>query len=450
MKKLKISAVCLSLVCAMAAVQARGDVRICRLANGVDVLADNTGSRSVSSAFQRCIDENVPTMIMDLPPGRYLVDVPIQVIRSGRTIRTAGLSGNIKGCQQLGDAACAVFVASTDPAACVNNPDSCGGEIVQNGILQAGRVTINKIPQGPKVMNVIFDHLVIDGQGGARQNTNARKYCNGDKTPQTARYGFNSRMACDGTTQAEHCEYTFNFTRNALCGTGLEFGSPFGRVQGNAAFNNGIHTYLLWADGLTVSNADHGIVNDNHVANNSDVGLIVGSCAGGTVNSNWIEQKNGTYAFAGLMIGNFCETGTCQKGDYRGAFIRFNTIDCTSLLCGFGINFGPDPFSDGSKDNILGGQADHNTVKGARVPVNFGGAGTSNAHTVLAQNTITSSLAQAMPVDTSTNCMAQPAVLVNLKNNDQDVNCGNWVDTDVTSQSHLCFANCFPPPPPPH
>jgi hypothetical protein len=435
----------LGVVCALAVtVRAAGAVRVCRSA-GADVLADNTGVTPVSQAFQKCVSDPSVTLI-DLPPGNYLVDTPIRINnRSDLTIRTYGLSANTKNCQQLPAGACARFVASADAAACINDPmHKCGGVDVQGGMVQANNVK-----------RVKFEHLIFDGNRANRQGSQVKLLCAGG----TNRYGFNSRMVCEAATQADHCEYVYNYTENALCGTGLEFGGKYGRIQGNAAFNNGVHLHGLWADGLTISHDDGGIISDNHLYNNTDVGLIVGSAAttadgvAAKIQSNWIEQNN-MFAFAGLMLGNFCEAGgaTFQKGDYTGASIRLNTINCHAFWCGFGINLGADPWIADTKEctNVFGGTITQNSINGARVLLNFGGAGTRVAKVTAQQNTLTNPPTMAMSVagpNTTSACQAVKNVLMNLPNNNppiaNDDPCGNFAVVDAIPASAECFKNCF-------
>lgn len=439
MRKLYFPAAGLSLVCAMAASNAMGAVVICN-SGGANVLADNSGATPASSAIQKCVNDPGIAAI-NLPPGTYLIDAPIKIAHSGVTIRTAGLAANTQNCQQLGNAACATFLASSAHDACINNNKGCH----DGGMIQADSVT-----------NVIIDHLILDGNRAGRLDSIAFQACTGTQgVPKTNRYGFNSHMNCSGTTGAQRCEFTYNFTRNALCGTGLEFKGVAGRIQGNAAFNNGAHFPGQYADGLTVLSNDsgsdpsqHSIISDNHAVNNSDVGLIIGSAANGFIRSNWIQQT-GAYAFAGLMIGNFCEGKMCENGNYSGASIDHNTIQCNGGQCGFGINFGPDPWIPTTKEDphvmLSGATITANAVSGARVLVNFGGAdGVS-----FIGNTLSSPATTPDPgVADGSICKYAPGVFMNLHNNNRikppTLACGNNVNTDVTSIASACFKACFP------
>jgi hypothetical protein len=405
-------------------------VKICR-AGGVDIYADNTGGSPVSAAFQTCIDDTSVTAL-NLEPGTYLVDAPIVVWRAF-TIRTNGLAGDNRNCQQLPNGWCATLLASPSPTACINNPAYCiPGNTSSGGLLQA---------LGTR--RAIFDHLIIDGNRANRQNTQAKTNCqNGTNV-----YGFNMRFQnCDGTSSADRCELTYSFIRNALCGTGVEWSGNYGRIQGNAAFNNGVPTTNLWADGITVLRNNNGIVNDNHTYNNTDVAMIFGEARNTQIQSNWIEQ-NGVYAFAALMLGNFSETGAAQhpSGDYTNALIRYNTIDCYGFWCGFGLNLGPDPWSPLGINypNIYGGTVTQNDINGARVLINFGGAGTSTTAITVTNNTLTGAPTIAMPLRPGSGCYTSPNVLQNLPNNNTNGSCGNWAVADPIATSYNCLKQCW-------
>jgi hypothetical protein len=413
------------------------DVRICTLSNGAPVLADNTGQQPVSAYFQSCIAD-LGGLLMDLPPGTYLVDAPIVVDRSQLTIRTAGLTADTRNCQQLPAGSCATFLASSSNLHCINNPYFCNGRPSNTeGMLQA-----KTLPSHPLTHSVVFDHLILDGNRDNRQATNAKQACAAGQS----RFGFNSRMAECGDGDPNHkCQFTYNFTRRALCGTGLEFGGTYGRIQGNAAFDNGVHETNLWADGLTIAHNDYGIVNDNHLYNNTDVALIVGGLKYGQVQSNWIQQR-GVNAFAGMMLGNFAEANATQhqSGDYTGTYIRYNTIQCYYFNCGFGLNMGPDPWVADNRDNIKGGTVSQNNISNAVVQINFGGAGEPTNHIKVMNNTLSGAPTNYMRLLPGSSCYATPGALQNLPNNYTTGVCGNYADADTTvPTSNNCFQACW-------
>ncbi|HYC89822.1 MAG TPA: hypothetical protein VEO54_11465 [Thermoanaerobaculia bacterium] len=411
------------------AVEASAAVKICR-SGGVDIYVDNTGVSPVSNAFQTCIDDTTVTGI-NLQPGTYLVDAPIVAWRAFR-IGTAGLASDTRNCQQLPAGWCARFLASPSPTACINNAGYC----------IPGRVSSGGLLQGLGARDVIFDHLIIDGNRANRGGTQAYANCQAGSNV----YGFNVKFnQCHGTSTADRCEFTYNNTKNALCGTGLEWHGDYGRVQGNAAYNNGVHQPGLWSDGLTILRNNYGMVNDNHIVNSTDVGLIVGAAYGAQIQSNWIEQ-NGVYAFAAMMLGNFKETGgTGQTGDYRNASIRYNTINCYGFWCGFGLNLGPDPWSPVGVDyaNIFGGTVTQNNINGGRVLVNFGGAGTATHPTTVTNNTLTGAPTAPMPLKPGSPCWATPNVVQNLPNNWSTGSCGNFANADPLATSMNCYKACF-------
>jgi hypothetical protein len=416
---------------------AGADVRICTLSNGAVVTADNSGQRPVSAFFQACIGD-LSVKVIDLQPGTYLVDAPIVVDRSQLTIRTAGLAGDIRNCQQLPAGSCAKFLASPSNGHCINNPYFCNGRPSnKEGMLQA------RSPVGTIIHSVVFDHLILDGNRDNRQATNAKQSCMAGLN----RFGFNSRMAeCGDGDPNRKCQFTYNFTRRALCGTGLEFGGRHGRIQGNAAFDNGVHEANLWADGLTIAHNDYGIVNDNHLYNNTDVGLIVGGMKYGFIQSNWIQQKYGVLAFAGMMLGNFAEANATQHqpGDYTGTYIRYNTIQCFGFNCGIGLNMGPDPWVADNRDNIRGGTVTQNHISDAVVQINFGGAGEPATRTKVTNNTLSGApTTDYKPLLPGSPCRARSGALQNLPNNNTSGVCGNFADADPVATSYECFQACW-------
>jgi len=100
------------------------------------------------------------------PAGTYLVDTPILVRRSSLDDRHRGLGGNIKNCQQLGNASCAAFVAST-----ARRPASTTRENVHTVQTATARLL-----QAKNVKRVIFDQPDHRRIAPAR-STEAQKKC---------------------------------------------------------------------------------------------------------------------------------------------------------------------------------------------------------------------------------------------------------------------------------
>jgi hypothetical protein len=399
----------------------QADVRICT-SGGYDVWADNTGVYPASYALQTCVNDPAVAVI-NLQPGTYLIDAPVVVTRP-LTIRTAGLAFDTRNCQQM-PGSCATLLASSSNYHCINNPGYCyGTPSTFEGMLQAKNTN-----------RVIFDHLVLDGNRANRQATTAKSLCQTTSN----RYGFNSRMAaCGGASSAERCEFTYNFTKNALCGTGLEFAGDYARIQGNAAYNNGVEAAGLTADGLTIARNNNGIINDNHLVNNTGVALAVGAGRNSQIQSNWIQQ-NGVYAYAALMLHNVNN----QTGDFTNATIRYNTINCYGLNCGIGLELGSDPFTSVDRPNITGGLVTQNNINSARVLINFGGTGVPINRTTVTNNTLTNPPTYWIPLAPGSPCYAAPNVLQNLPNNNTSGVCGNFANADGIPTSSICFQACF-------
>jgi len=409
-------------------------VRLCRLGSGIYVYADNAGGTPASDAFQSCIDDTTVTGL-NLEPGIYRVDAPIVVWRKFR-IGTAGLASDIRNCQQMPAGWCARLLASDSATACINDSTRCA----------AGKVSSGGLLQSLEAPGVVFDHLIIDGNRAGRWGTESWRKCplKGGNV-----YGFNVKVdKCHGSPR---CEFTYNLTTNALCGTGLQWDGDYGRIQGNAAYNNGLHNIRerRWADGLTILRNNGGIISDNHIVNSTDVGLIVGAASGAKIEGNWIEQP-GVYAFAAMMLGNFKETGTAgQSGDYRNAFVRYNTINCFGFNCGFGLNLGPDPWTPTipvtDYENIYGGTISQNSINGARMAVNFGGAGKSGIPVRVVNNTLTGAPSDPMDLHPSGSICANPGGIVqNLPRNGCEGSCGNYGEVDPLATSAFCFKACWP------
>jgi hypothetical protein len=73
------------------------------------------------------------------------------------------------------------------------------------------------------------------------------------------------------------------------------------------------------------------------------------------------------------MLDNFHSNNLSFRGDFRGAVITANTVDCGAQLCVFGIQVGPGPWYP--TRNIVGGELRGNDVRGASVGINVDGAG---------------------------------------------------------------------------
>jgi hypothetical protein len=303
-----------------------------------------------ADAIQACIDRAPAFSVVEIPVGKYVLSHQI-VVSSPLTLRTAGTAG-ASSCVAAPDG-CAVLVAAPDL-----------GD--QWGLLLVRSTT-----------NVSLEHLVVDGNRAQRTQSAAARFCvSGDNT-----YGFNaSVLECDG------CRVDDVVSRNAVCGTGMVWTGANATIERNAFLSNGdAATRSMWSDGLTLLSAPRSTIRDNTFEDNSDVALIIGYGVDSRLEHNSIRQR-AQPAFAGLMLHSFNSNDRASSGDFRGAVIANNTIDCGAQLCTFGIQAGPRPWD--STANIVGGELHDNTVKGAKIGINVDGAGDRDAPIAIFSNSV--------------------------------------------------------------
>lgn len=304
-------------------------------------------------AIRQCIQGTPAGGTLQLPAGTYDVGSQI-VIDKTMTLRTSGTSGSTYTCQNY---ACATLKA-------LPSFNSGGG-----GFLVAQNAS-----------GVTIDHIVLDGNRAGRLQSPAAAEC-AKEVPGANRWGFNARMSnCSG------CRFTYNVSKNALCGTALEFSGHDATISNNAFHDNGQNSArLMWADGLTVIYSDRAVITNNTLGNNSDVALILGGGRGAYVANNQITQF-GQVAFAGLMLFNFENQ---SAGDFTDAVVTQNRIDCGSNRnCHFGIMLGPHPWNPSLQ--IAGGTVYANTVFNALQGINVEGAGTAANPLTLYNNIVSS------------------------------------------------------------
>ena len=269
---------------------------------GSDVV-NRPGVDAGASLFA-CITQSAAAGIpvIELPPGRYYLGGILDLgATSSVTIRTQGVSTG-PACLDSGAAACAILTAT--PA----NRDAL---LVSNG-----------------AHNLVLDHIAIDGNIGPRRANNP-----GDTWG--ANGAFNARIhSCSS------CQFLGFTSTRAVRGTGLEFDGDNAVFSGALFYENGwgaSSATSSWSDGLTIwSSANVRIVNSKFI-DNSDVDLILGNGPAAVIENNVIAN-HANFAFAALMLDNF---NGGFPGNYTGAVVRNNTIDCTSAMCGFGIMLGP-------------------------------------------------------------------------------------------------------------
>jgi hypothetical protein len=322
----------------------------------------------VSEALQSCIDHAPPYSAVEIPEGEYVLDHQL-VVTTPHTIRTAGSAdGSLTCARGAAQEHCAVLTASSTFA------DNYGLVFVLS------------------TNDVRLEHIVVDGNNGSRLSSPSAVFCrNGFNT-----YGFNASVI-----DCASCALDDVLSMNALCGTGMVWSGGGATIQRSEFRDNGTANKPgLWADGLTLVYAPDSTVRANQFLDNSDVALILGYGVNSHVENNVIVQR-GQPSFAGLMLDNFHSDDLSVRGDFRGAVVANNTIDCGNQLCVFGIQLGPHPWYD--TRNIVGGTVVDNAVSGAKVGINVDGAGSRLAPTTVYSNDVTN-----VPTDTVFSGCAQP------------------------------------------
>jgi parallel beta helix pectate lyase-like protein len=317
---------------------------------GPTVACDPGGYENVppADAIQACIDRAPARSTVEIAVGKYVLNHQI-VVSTPITLRGAATSASCVAAPED----CVVLVAAPDFA------DQWGLLVVRS------------------TTNARLERLVIDGNRAERTESAAARFCvNGDNT-----YGFNAAvLECEG------CRLDDVVSRNAVCGTGMAWTGGNATIENSAFLSNGdAATRNLWADGLTLLSAPRSTIRENTFENNSDIGLIIGHGIDSLVEHNAIRQRTQP-AFAGLMVDNFNSNDRSVRGDFRGAVIANNTIDCGAQLCTFGIQVGPRPWYP--SNNIVGGELRDNIVKGAKIGINADGAGDRDAPTAIFSNRV--------------------------------------------------------------
>jgi hypothetical protein len=246
---------------------------------------------------------------------------------------------------------------------------------------------------GPLVVwstnNVSLEHLVIDGNRSARAASIAAGFC----LTRSNTFGFNvSVLDCSD------CTLDDVVSAHALCGTGMVWSGARATIQRSAFVANGDAAHQMWSDGLTLIYAPESLVRANQFVDNSDVALLIAYGVRSRVEDNVVVQRTQP-SFAGLMLHNFNSGDLRTSGDFRGASIARNRIDCGAQLCVFGIQVGPSPWNP--KFIVIGGDLYGNEVRGAKVGINVDGAGMGSAPVAIHDNIIMNVPARAFFSDCS-------------------------------------------------
>lgn len=294
-----------------------------------------TKTVSASDEIQACID--MGAAVVSLPSGRIFLDRQIS-IKHPVTLTTTGATDGAPTCTEK-SASCAHLVVSP------NFNDS-------NGILAIANT-----------QNVKLDHIIVDGNRSNRLRTPAAAQCAAGQN------NYGKTITVHGCA---HCTVNASTFQNALCGSPLEWIGDDATIANNLFVRNGdSRKKNMWADGLTTLQANDSRIIGNTLIDNSDVGLIVGGGRNLEVRNNRIQQKSVT-AFAGLMLDNFSGS---QSGDFKGAVISGNKIECEK--CFFAFNIGPLPWYRPAK-MIFGGEVSNNEILGGTLGLNIDGVSSTS------------------------------------------------------------------------
>ena len=307
---------------------------------------------SVTDALQACIDAAPPGSAVEIPRGVYRLDRQV-VISTPLTIRTEG--------------------SATGGVTCQSAPDRCARLTAGEGFLDAyGLLLVHD------TSHVTLEHIVIDGNRRARLSTPAGAACRAGRNTT----GFNASVV--GCLE---CALRDFVSTNALCGTAMLWSGAQATIERSDFRNNGqAGTRELLADGLTAIYAPDSMIVNNRFIDNSDVGLILGYGVRTRVEDNDVIQRDHDL-FAGIMLDNFTSSDLRRAGDFRGAVVTDNVVDCRPHFCLFGIQLGPRPWFPGV--NIVGGAIFENQIHGAKVGINVDGAGTTTAPVKIYSNRVT-------------------------------------------------------------
>jgi hypothetical protein len=319
---------------------------------------DDRGPLGAADVLQDCIDRAPAFSSVEIPPGAYVLHKQV-VVSTPLVIRTAG--------------------SANTPLSCVASPDRCAVLTAAPDFFDRGGLLLVR-----STNNVTLEHIVLDGNRGARVSSLAARSCREGRTAT----GFNAAvLGCVG------CMLNDVVSRNALCGTGMVWSGARAVIRRSEFRANGDATIpRMWADGLTLVYAPESEIRENQFIDNSDIGLILGYGVLSRVERNVILQRS-QQAFAGLMLDNFNSDDLRFRGDFRGAVIARNSIDCGPQLCVFGIQVGPRPWYP--TQNIVGGELHGNEVRGAKVGINVDGAGSRRIPIAIFANTVSDVPARA-------------------------------------------------------
>lgn len=299
------------------------------------------------TVLQSCIDSSSIDSIVELPPGKYVIEKQLK-INKPITLRTAGKTSDMPRCQ-LDDSSCTEIIA--------------GDNLVEPwGVVYVG------------TNNFTLDHIIINGNKTSRSEGPAGKYISTGNTV----YGHNLMvMSCN------NCTFSNNVLKNGLAATafGYNFISPQdgypavnnhdSTIRNNLIANNGVHNRsLFWSDGLSFSDGDRFTIKDNEFLDNTDIDFILGGCTNCTITGNKIRHSGSAEggSFAAMNFQAWVQKNEqTSSGDYTGTIVSGNNVDCsTKFRCGFGLYLGSKAWGYTANKQLKGGTFSDNVITGAQ------------------------------------------------------------------------------------
>lgn len=259
-----------------------------------------------------CLSRLADRATLRLPPGTYHLRTPLAVSRPV-TIETTAPSP-IQACRRADSTGCAVFVLEEMPRQYVS------------GVM----------PIEIMAPDVTFRSIAVIGSD-MRSAEWQRQVCLNDSTRPL---GGGVRVRGTGFRLQNA------LIRNVSCYTALEIVTSAERpsVFDSTIGPNGSHDVnQMWADGITIHDANGAHIERNYFRDNTDVQLVFGGCRHCVVKGNTFRHSAAFEhaSFAELMLHAWPNT----SGDFTASITSLNNIDCNKARrCGFGIMIGGEPW----------------------------------------------------------------------------------------------------------
>ena len=298
-------------------------------------LVRNT-TKDATPALSECIRRMTAKGTLKLRPGTYRLLTTLVIDRT-ITIETA--------------------TVASGPVCLKNTGANCAALVIGRMKPQS---TAGIMPVEITARNVHFRSMAIMAIGH-EDAAWQRRIC---LDPHSRPLGGGMRVKADGF------EMTDVLLKGASCYTGLEIVKDVkgATIKNNVIGPNGNHKDQdMWADGITIHDAENAIVENNIFRDNTDVQLIFGGCVGCRITRNrFIHSSDFAHAsFAELMLHAWPDT----SGNFANSVTSGNMIDCgAKRRCGYGIMIGGEPWYP---SKASGGTVNGNRITNALMAINI-------------------------------------------------------------------------------